>query len=344
MFRARLSVLLPALLLVLSLSGAAFGASTSLAQSATPVAEGPPVALAFFMASAANSYAQAQLEGVEDVAKRMNATVDTFDGQFDSQKQYSQLQDAIASGHYDGFIVSPNDGNALAPVIEEAIADGIVVGCVLAPCGPSFDTLEPQIEGQLIYAGIPFKQNGADIAEIVVQACEGKDPCQVAYIPGLPELPLESARLEGFQGVISKHPNIQLTVTSAGQYLAETALPVAQDVLQANPDINVIASSGDQMIVGAEQAVDDAGLTGKVALVGNGGSEIAVKAVREGRWFGTAAAYPRSEGEVATDYVIRAIRGEKLEPVGLGSPDLSGGFGPIVTQDNAADFKPEWQG
>ena len=173
MFRARLTVLFAAMLLVLSLGGTVFGTASSSAQSATPVAEGPPVSLAFFMASAANSYAQAQLEGVEEVAKRMNATVDTFDGQFDAQKQYSQLQDAIASGHYDGFIVSPNDGNALAPVIEEAIADGIVVGCVLAPCGPNFDTLEPQIEGQLIYAGIPFKQNGADIAEIVVQACEG---------------------------------------------------------------------------------------------------------------------------------------------------------------------------
>ena len=33
-----------------------------------PVAAGPPVSLAFFMASAANSYAQAQLEGVEEVA------------------------------------------------------------------------------------------------------------------------------------------------------------------------------------------------------------------------------------------------------------------------------------
>lgn len=344
MLRSKFSVLIATLALVLALGGGTLGTTRSLAQSATPAASGPPVSLAFFMASAANSYAQAQLEGVEEVAAAMNATVDTFDGKFDSQAQYSQLQDAIASGRYQGFIVSPNDGNALAPVIEEAIADGIVVGCILAPCGASFDTLDPQIEGQLIYAGIPFKQNGADIAEIVVQACEGKDPCQVAYIPGLPELPLESARLEGFQGVIGQHPNIQLTVTSAGQYLAETALPVAQDVLQANPDINVIASSGDQMIVGAEQAVEDAGLTGKVALVGNGGSEIAVEAVRDGRWFGTAATYPRSEGEVATDYVIRAIRGEEIEPVGLGSQDLSEGFGPIVNQENAADFEPEWQG
>jgi ribose transport system substrate-binding protein len=344
MFRSKVSVLLATMLIGLMMGGAALGPAPSSAQTATPGAEGPPVTLAFFMASAANSYAQAQLEGVEEVAERMNATVETFDGQFDSQRQYSQLQDAVASGRFDGFVVSPNDGNALVPVIEEAIAEGIVVGCVLAPCGPSFDTLDPQIEGQLIYAGIPFKQNGADIAEIVVQACEGVDPCQVAYIPGLPELPLESARLEGFEGVINEHDNIELTVTSAGQYLAETALPVAQDILQANPDVNVIASSGDQMIVGAEQAVADAGLADQVALVGNGGSQIAVDAIREGRWFGTAAAYPRSEGEVATDYVIRAIRGEELEPIGLGSQDLSEGFGPLVTQDNAEEFEAEWQG
>src|SRR5262245_59888523 len=102
MFRARLSVLFAVMSLVLSLGGAVFGAATSSAQTATPVAAGPPVSLSFFMASAANSYAQAQLEGVEEVAKRMNATVDTFDGQFDSQRQYSQLQDAIASAQFDG--------------------------------------------------------------------------------------------------------------------------------------------------------------------------------------------------------------------------------------------------
>jgi ribose transport system substrate-binding protein len=157
-------------------------------------------------------------------------------------------------------------------------------------------------------------------------------------------LPLETARLEGFEGVVNANEAIELTITSAGEYLAETALPVAQDVLQANPDIDVIASSGDQMIVGAEQAVEDAGLTGQVALVGNGGSAIAAEAVSEGRWFGTAAAYPRSEGEIAADYVIRALRGEEIEPVGLGTPDLSGGFGALITQDNVDEYEPEWQG
>lgn len=334
----------PAILMLLALILATALPAGVLAQDSTPAADAEPVHLAVFLAAAANSYAQAQLEGIEEVIGEMNATIDVFDGKFDAQVQYTQLQDAIASGQYDGFIVSPNDGNALMPVIEEAIAEGIVVACILAPCGPSFDTLDPQIEGQLLYVGIPFKQNGADIGELVVQACEGNDNCQVAYIPGLPGLPLETARLEGFQSVVNEHDNIEVTVTSAGEYLAETALPVAQDVLQANPDIDVIASSGDQMIVGAEQAVDDAGLTGQVALIGNGGGQIAADAIAEGRWFGTAAAYPRSEGEISADYVIRAGRGEEIEPTGMGTVELSGGFGALVTQDNVEEYVAEWQG
>jgi ribose transport system substrate-binding protein len=157
-------------------------------------------------------------------------------------------------------------------------------------------------------------------------------------------LPLETARLEGFESVVGEHDNISMTVTSAGEYLAETALPVAQDILQANPEIDVIASSGDQMIVGAEQAVEDAGLTGQVALIGNGGGQTAADAIAEGRWFGTAAAYPRSEGEISADYVIRAIRGEEIEPVGMGTVELSGGFGALVTQDNVEEYVAEWQG
>ena len=72
------------------------------------------------------------------------------------------------------------------------------------------------------------------------------------------------------------------------------------------------------MIVGAEQAVEDAGLTGQIALVGNGGSEIAVEAVRDGRWFGTAATYPRSvkaRSRPTTSYAPFAVK--SFEPVGL---------------------------
>ncbi len=311
---------------------------------ATPTSVKQEVRIAFFMASAANAYAQAQLEGIQEAAQRLGAVVESFDGKFDSQTQYNQIQDAIAAGRYDVFIISPNDGNAIVPVVEEAISKGIIVACILAPCGPRFDTLEPQIEGQLLYAGVPFTSNGEDIGRLIVQACEGVDPCKVAYMPGLPELPLETARLEGVRSAISGHSNIELILTSGGGYLAETAYPVAQDLLRAHPDVNVIASSGDQMIVGVELAVRDAGKVGAIKLIGNGGTKTAVTAVCEGRWFGTVAYYPRTEGRIAAEYTIRAAQGEAMEPKGMSYPDFGNIAGALITKDNACQFQAEWDG
>src|SRR5215218_4440082 len=71
MARRKPLLTLIALLLVLALGpigSAAVDAQTG-TPAASPAASGPPVALAFFMASAANSYAQAQLEGVNEAAQ-----------------------------------------------------------------------------------------------------------------------------------------------------------------------------------------------------------------------------------------------------------------------------------
>lgn len=319
--------------------------SPTAAPEVTPTAtQQEEVRIAFFMASAANAYAQAQYEGIQEVAQQYGAVVEAFDGKFDAQTQYNQIQDAIATGRYDIFIISPNDGNAIVPVVEEAIQSGVIVACILAPCGPRFDTLEPQIDGQLLYAGVPFTANGEDIGRLIVQACEGVDPCKVAYMPGLPELPLETARLDGVRSAIDGHDNIELILTSGGGYLADTAYPVAQDLLRAHPDVSVIASSGDQMIVGVELAVNDAGKAGSIALIGNGGTKTAVTAVCEGRWFGTVAYYPRTEGRIAAEYTIRAARGETLQPRGMSYPDFGNIAGALITKDNACDFEAEWDG
>lgn len=300
------------------------------------------VRLALFLASAANSYAQAHKKGVQDTTRRLGASVKVFDGKFDSSTQFRQLQDAIASGRYDGFVVSANDGNALVPMLEDAIGKGIEVACILAPCGPRFDSLEPQIPGQVAHVGKSFPESGRQIGELIVRACADKRPCDVAYIPGLTNLPLEQARTGGVKDVVSRHPSIEMHVTQEGKYLAETALPVARDALQADPGLDVIASSGDQMIAGAEQAVEDAGQAGKVALIGGGGNAVAVKAIKEGRWFGTSANLPFTEGAKAAELVIKAARGEKGLPKVVDTDKLSP-TGGIVDRSNAGKFEPQFE-
>lgn len=315
----------------------------------TPAEPGPAeveaVRIAYFLCSRGNTYCEATLKGVRDAAAELgDATVTAIDGMFDANEQLRQVQDALTAGNFDAFVITAIDGNVLVPAIEEAIAAGIPVGCTLIPCGPDLSSFDVQVEGQTIYVGTSFPNNGRAIGQAVVEACEGKDPCRVAYLPGLLNAPFEIARLEGFKEVVEAAGNIRIVATQEGGYLAEPALTATQNILQANPNVDVIASSGDQMIVGAEQAVIDAGLEGQVTLVGNGASDIAKEAITAGRWFASAVYLPYTEGKVAGEAVIRAARGQDTgHPTGVNTDDLSP-IGTALTPENADEFTPEWPG
>src|SRR5262245_30192193 len=149
--------------------------------------------VAVFLASAANSYSQAQIQGAQDAAKQLGATITSFDAQFDVTRQYRELQDAVTSKRFDAFVISGNDSNALVPQIKETIGQGIKVACILAPCGPDLTSLSPQVPGQVTHVGTSFPNNGRAIATLVVRACESKNPYKVAYLPGLPNVPYEKA-------------------------------------------------------------------------------------------------------------------------------------------------------
>jgi ribose transport system substrate-binding protein len=312
---------------------------------AEPEAEGAePIRAAVFLASAANTYWQAALEGVQEAADEAgNVEITQFDADFDTATQQSQLRDALVGEPFDVWFIGPNDGSALVAEIEEAVAAGVKVGCTLVPCGPDIQATEVQIEGVVAEASVPFFDNGRHLGELTVEACEGHDPCRVIWVPGLPELPLELARTEGLMSVLDEHENIEVIDTLGGGYLAEPALEVVQDTLVAQPDTNVIVSSGDQMIVGAERAVEAAGPEGDIALIGNGATTDGVQAIMEGRWFASAAYIPRTEAKLVAERLFAAARGEEIEGEWIDPLEIIG-VDPLITQENADQFEPEFEG
>src|SRR5437867_675354 len=78
------------------------------------------VRIAFFLAATANTYSQAELKGAQATAKKMNAKISYFDGNFETEKQVNQIEDSITSHKFDAFIVSPNDGASVVGPIENA--------------------------------------------------------------------------------------------------------------------------------------------------------------------------------------------------------------------------------
>ena len=304
-----------------------------------------PVAIAFLPLIQANPYIQATLEGIKDVAGKENATVQVFDGALDGAKQESQCRDVLTSGKFKAIITVPVNPTNLTACFEDAISQGIVIVNTDFPVGPDAASGQPQIEGQAASVLDPAAIRGQWIFDLIKGACEGINPCKASLITGILADPYGQAVNTVVTANAKKTPNVKIVAVREGLYLPDTTLPVAKDILQANPDLNVIATISDPMTVGAEQAVKDAGRDGKVKLIGGGLSSAAPDAIRQGRWYGTFLSLPFNEGQLGAQFAIRAARGEKVRE-GVSAVAQSG-LPAVITKDTIdklGDLKPQWQG
>jgi ribose transport system substrate-binding protein len=296
-----------------------------------------------FFAPLANTYVAATLKGMGEVNASGGIKVTQFDTGFDSAKEFSQIQDATTRGTFDAFILIPLDSVGLVPAVQTAISKGIKVVNTDLTLGPATDTSNPQVKGELASIVNPPSNRSAKMLAAIVAACQDLTPCNVGFMAGAPSLDFEQLIKKGLDAMPTAHPNIKIKSYQTGHgYLAAPAIPIAQNILQANPDLNVLAVSSDQATLGAEQAITGAGMTGKVRLVSAGGSCPAVDAVKAGRWYSTVADVPETEGKLAMQTIVNAIRNGKKGPIGINPVSTMGDT--TITKANASAYQCQWQG
>ena len=344
-------------LCVLTLTGCAGAQPTQAPPTQPPPTQAPPtqvpptvakpVHIAVFFPVLGNSYTKAFTDGIADSAQKMGATVVNFgaDPAYDATAQSHQIQDAITSKKYDIFIIYACDGNAVVPDVKDALAAGIKVVAADVVIGPNTKSFTPY-PGVVSYIGRTGISNGTMIGNMIVSACDTvkNKPCNVGYLIGAQALTIDQDRITAINDVLAAHTDIKIVASQEALYLQDKGLAVAQNMLQAHPDINVFATSGDQMMLGAEQAVNDAGLTGKVLLIGNGTSTQGYAKIKAGLWFADYADIPFTEGQLSGQVAIKAVRGESV-PTSINNDDQRPPLppdGPIITQNNLSQFTPQW--
>ena len=301
--------------------------------------------IAYFAATSQNGFNQATYEGVQEAAAARGYDTEILDGQFDAAKQYSQIEDALASGKYVGMIVAPNDSVGIAGAFEQVIAEGIPIGTVLFPVGPDLNSLAPQVDGITVTAASPPVAGATTQAEAVVDYCADKDPCRVVIMIGAKIFPFDNLRLETYEAVLGAHENIDVVAVGEGYYSPDPSLQAMTDILQANPDVDVVLSNADQHLVGVEIALESAGMNpADIHLAGGGAAAIAISAIREGRWDSTLAYFPKTMGALAMEQIANAIEGKPVtQAINM---DESG---PIAAMIDASvleanpDFVGEWE-
>jgi ribose transport system substrate-binding protein len=320
------------------------GCSGGGADPSDPATSEDPIRIAVIV-PLSNSFTAQLYTGFKARADADGIVTKLFDPGFDPQKAYSQIEQIVASGEYDGIAMLPIDAVSAIPAVEAAEEAGVRVVSMNNPLGEVQDTVKPQVRGQAgVVMDIPSYQRGVALGEMSIEACADQDPCQIAFVAGNIVVAGEQAMIKGFEAALAKAPNTELVAyRDAGDYTPDRGQNTTANVLQAFPDLKVISGSGDQLMRGSEIAIADAGLTGDVEIIGLGASELAVEGIKGGTWYGSLASLPLTVGDAAYDVLMDAIADPELSGVGISVVEDLGVLAKI-TKDNVDDFTPEWEG
>jgi ribose transport system substrate-binding protein len=338
--RAGLLAALPALALVVSACGSGDDKSSTTGGGG----DTRPAKIAY-LTYATNDFTSVEARGAAEVAEKTGGSVDVFNANFDPQTQLKQCQDAITSGRYNAILIGPVDNAAVVPCVKQTAAAKIPVATIEVAVGPDPVAVDPQIDGVVASAVSSQVSNAEAQTEMVRRACKGIDPCEV-----IAEITTPTDRFTNYgvsQVAANAGPNVRVVEKIIGQYDPSVVARAMPDALTAHPDAHVFLSATDTDALAALPAIRAAGLEGRIAILGNGGSRQGAKAVRDGVLFATIVNLPRTAGKIVTEKLIQALNGETVTDPGLDAillqPDGRAATHPyILDKANASDFVAQW--
>ena len=215
----------------------------------------------------------------------------------------------IAQG-VDLIFLAPREEKPLIPAIKAAKSAGIPVILLDRSVDPS---LAKAGDDYVTFIGSNFIEEGQRIGEWLVANAKGKT--KIIELEGTTGSSPANDRKKGFDDVIAKHSDFSIVASQTGDFARDKGRQVAETLLQAHPDANVIYAHNDEMAIGAISAIEAAGkVPGKDILVLSidGGKE-AVQAVVDGKIAAVVECNPRF-GPKAYDTAAAYAAGEKIAP------------------------------
>ncbi len=269
---------------------------------------------------AGNPFWAAVQRGAEEKGKELGVDVVVLapPTESDVAAQIAQIEDQLAKG-VKGIVIAPTDPNALAPVIDEAIADGVSV---------VFIDTKGSNEG-VTYIGTDNEAGAALAAKhICDNVTKGSD---VAILQGIVTQSTGKARADGSHAGLEAC-GLNIVAEQTGEWDRAKGLAVMENILTANPNIKAVFASNDNMGLGAIEAIKSANMMGSVFVVGFDANPDAAESVLAGEMAATVAQNPYNMGAIGVQSVLTLIKGGELPPV-IDTGTV------LVDKSNAADFK-----
>ncbi|MCO7507707.1 substrate-binding domain-containing protein [Serratia fonticola] len=225
----------------------------------------------------------------------------------DLNKQLSDVEDFITKKVY-AIIISPVDSKGVQAAIIKAEKAGIPV-----------ITVDVAAEGVPVVTHVATDNyaGGVEAGKLMGKLLNGKGKVAIIDYPALQSV---VARVDGFKKGLADTPDVKIVAIQTGITRAE-ALTVAQNMMQAHPDLNGLFGFGDDAALAAVIAAKSA-RNDNIKIIGFDGMKEARDAVDSDKTFvAVIRQYPDQMGAKAIDAAVDHLNGKpvaKLIPVAPG--------------------------
>ena len=248
-------------------------------------------------------------EGASSKASELGADLQSFAGKKDgdNESQVAAVENLISAGAK-GFMITPNDSKAIVPSLDKARQAGLLVVALDTQTEPP-DAADATFATDNYQAGLLIGQWAKATFEK-----EGKD-AKIAMLDLNPDgvsvdVQRDQGFLEGFgidvgdKTKIGDESDAQIVghdVTDGAEEGGRTAM---ENLLQKDPDINLVYTINEPAAAGAYEALKAAGKDKDVTIVSVDGGCPGVENVKNGVIGATSQQYPLKMAEMGVQAVV----------------------------------------
>lgn len=241
-------------------------------------------------------------DGAEKEAKKLGYDLVVLDSQNDPAKERANVEDLVQLGVI-ALLINPTDSDAVVKTVEVANKSNIPV-----------ITLDRQANGGKITSHIASDniKGGEMAAEYVLDKFKDeKGPINVVEIQGIPGASATRDRGEGFHNIMDKNNKFNFVSIQAADFDRQKGLQVMENIIQANPNIQVVFAHNDEMALGAVKAIKASGINALV--IGFDGNDDAKDSIDANEMTATIAQQPDLIGALGVELANKIYSGESIK-------------------------------
>ncbi len=213
------------------------------------------------------------------------------DTEINNMKQFAAKANGNAIAYAD-----PNESAICTSLVEAMAESGGYIGT--AWNREEEDTVEDYTPNWVIHTSPDNVKNGKATAVALFDAMGGKG--QIYVLEGMLGNTASIDRVKGLEEALAEYPDIEVVAQDTANWATSEALTLTETWLNQFPDVGGIWCANDNMATGAMQALESAGLLGKVGVTGIDANTDIVMAIKDG----TATATASSNGYLQGGYTL----------------------------------------